>query len=170
MSYRTAESFSGPPDAAGLPNQLQWGALQRLSLPGRNCGVIELRDNNTFFSLISYQRWIINTIIIMPSHQQRSADASTLPPPELTCSFTRFSFLSIALVPLILFPFPLAFTFPHFVLSTTHPSHLSPAILPVSVPLHWIQGLRGIEKLHYKKKKSMYMCEQEAGGKGREVN
>lgn len=124
MSYRTAESFSGPPDAAGLPNQLQWGALQRLSLPGRNCGVIELRDNNTFFSLISYQRWIINTIIIMPSHQQRSVDASTLPPPELTCSFTRFSFLSIALVPLILFPFPLAFTFPHFVLSTTHPSPL----------------------------------------------
>lgn len=120
MSHRTVESFRGPPDAAGLPNQHQWGAPQRLSLPGRNCGVIELRDNNTFFSLISYQRWIINTIIIVPSHQQRSADASTLPSPELTCSFTRFSpslslaLSSIASVPLILFPFPLSFTFLSF--------------------------------------------------------
>lgn len=101
----------------------------------------------------------------MPSHQQRSADASTQPPPELTCSFTRFSFLSIALVPLILFPFPLAFTFPHFVLSTTHPSHLSPATLPVSVPLHWIQGLRGIEKLHCTKKEACICVSREQGAK-----
>lgn len=46
----------GPPDAAGLPNQLQRGAMQRLSLPGRNCAVIEPLDNDTFVSLISYQR------------------------------------------------------------------------------------------------------------------
>lgn len=84
-----AESFAVP-QTLQASKSASWEALQRPPQPGRNCSVIELCDNNTFFSLISYQRWIINTIIIMPSHQQRSTDTSTPLPPELTCSFRSF--------------------------------------------------------------------------------
>lgn len=51
-----AAMLAGPPDAAGLPNQLRRGAPPRLSLPGRNCAVIGLLDNDTFFSMISNQK------------------------------------------------------------------------------------------------------------------
>lgn len=149
--------------------KLQWGALQRLSLPGRNCAVIELLDNNTFFSLISYKRWIIKTIIIVPSHQQRSADASTPPPPELTCCFTRLSLpLARQLLSFHLF-------YSHFlslslssrsVLTTTPSSHLSPTILPISVPFHWVACLRGIQKLQCTKKKRARACVCVEGGEG----
>lgn len=167
-------------DATGLPNQLQWGALQRLSLPGRNCAVIELRDNNTFFSLISYQRWIINTIIIVPSHQQCSTYC-TLPrsrhwswPALSLCSFrfsltliscSRFTYFIPIFFSLSLFCQSVLATICSLSSASSHPSHF---------PFHFIgQHASEVYRNYNVREKKRVLVRGEGrgrGGRGREDN
>lgn len=106
--------------------------------------------------------WIINTIIIVPSHQRRSADASALPPLELTCSFTWFFSLvncsrSTYFIPIS----SLFYFFPHSIPTTDsllssvskHPSRFSSISLD-----HWMVCLRGIQKLQCTTKSCISVC------------
>lgn len=134
--------FAGPPSAAGLPNQLQWGALPRLSPSGRNCTVIEPRDNNTLLS---------DFLPAVYHHQHyhhcaiASATPASTPDAQLDLLFHFTLFRSCQL-------FYSCFTF-H---SCSVPATLSPTILLISVPSQWAPWLRGTQKLQCRKTQCVF--------------